>query len=123
MTANKIEIKDVYKSFGAKKVLNGVTLAVPTGTSLVVIGGSAPANPSPSSASSACSRPDKGRILVDGQDITNASAARAAKRSTPASACCSRARRFSTVCASGKTSPSSSSVHRGCLSVTPRRSP
>ena len=35
-----ISLKDVHKSFGAKKVLQGIDLEVPKGQSLVVIGGS-----------------------------------------------------------------------------------
>ena len=36
----KIAIKGLYKSFGAKKVLQGIDLEVGRGESLVVIGGS-----------------------------------------------------------------------------------
>lgn len=36
----KIQLKGVKKTFGTKKVLQGVDLTVPEGKSLVVIGGS-----------------------------------------------------------------------------------
>ena len=36
----KISIRNLHKSFGKKKVLNGVDLDVETGKSLVIIGGS-----------------------------------------------------------------------------------
>ncbi|MBQ5516563.1 MAG: ATP-binding cassette domain-containing protein, partial [Acetobacter sp.] len=34
----KIRIRDLYKSFGTKRVLNGVSLDIPAGTSFVIIG-------------------------------------------------------------------------------------
>lgn len=40
MSENKIEIRNLYKAFGKKRVLNGVDLDVKKGESLVVIGGS-----------------------------------------------------------------------------------
>ena len=40
MAEGYIELNNVTKSFGQKHVLNGVTLSVPKGHSLVVIGGS-----------------------------------------------------------------------------------
>ena len=36
----KIRIRDLHKSFGDKKVLDGISLDVPQGTSFVIIGGS-----------------------------------------------------------------------------------
>ena len=36
----KIRIRGLHKRFGAKRVLDGIDLDVPQGTSLVVIGGS-----------------------------------------------------------------------------------
>ena len=40
MNDNKIEIRNLYKAFGKKKVLDGVDLDIKKGESLVVIGGS-----------------------------------------------------------------------------------
>ena len=40
MSDNKIEIRNLYKAFGKKKVLDGVNLDIKKGESLVVIGGS-----------------------------------------------------------------------------------
>ena len=37
---NKIEVSDLHKAFGRKRVLNGVDLKIKKGESLVVIGGS-----------------------------------------------------------------------------------
>ena len=39
MSENKIEIRNLYKAFGKKKVLDGVDLDIKKGESLVVIGG------------------------------------------------------------------------------------
>ncbi len=35
-----IEVKDLWKSFGANQVLKGITLTIPEGTTYVVLGGS-----------------------------------------------------------------------------------
>jgi phospholipid/cholesterol/gamma-HCH transport system ATP-binding protein len=68
--SNKIELKDVHKSFNSKKVLNGVNLSVPTGTSLVVIGGSGTGKSVTIKCILGLLRPDKGRIYIDGTDVT-----------------------------------------------------
>jgi len=70
-TTDKIVLKDVHKAFGAKKVLNGVNLSVPTGTSLVVIGGSGTGKSVTIKCILGLMRPEKGRIFIDGNDTTN----------------------------------------------------
>lgn len=70
MSAVKIELKDVHKAFGAKKVLNGVNLTVPTGTSLVVIGGSGTGKSVTIKCILGLLFPDRGRIFIDGRDVT-----------------------------------------------------
>lgn len=71
MTQNKIEFKNVVKSFGNKHVLQGINLCVPEGKSVVIIGGSG----SGKSVSLKCVlgiiEPDAGTILVDGKDTTH----------------------------------------------------
>jgi phospholipid/cholesterol/gamma-HCH transport system ATP-binding protein len=69
-TPDKIQLKDVHKSFGSKKVLNGVNLEVPAGSSLVVIGGSGTGKSVTIKCILGLMRPDKGRIFIDGRDIT-----------------------------------------------------
>ena len=69
----KIELRDVHKSFGAKKVLNGVNLAVPTGTSLVIIGGSGTGKSVTIKCILGLLRADKGQILIDGKDVSRGS--------------------------------------------------
>lgn len=72
MTA-KIEIKGLYKSFGAKKVLNGVDLAVEKGESLVVIGGSGSGKSVLIKCVLGIITPDAGSIKIDGKEVTGLS--------------------------------------------------
>jgi phospholipid/cholesterol/gamma-HCH transport system ATP-binding protein len=67
----KIEMTDVFKSFGPKKVLNGINLTVPTGTSLVVIGGSGTGKSVMIKCILGLLRPDKGTVFIDGEDVTS----------------------------------------------------
>jgi len=64
----KIELKDVHKAFGSKRVLNGITLSVETGKSLVVIGGSGTGKSVMLKCILGLLTPDKGSITVDGQE-------------------------------------------------------
>jgi phospholipid/cholesterol/gamma-HCH transport system ATP-binding protein len=66
MTA-KIVIKDLYKAFGRKKVLQGVDLEIAQGESVVVIGGSGSGKSVLLKCILGLLRPDSGEILVDGQ--------------------------------------------------------
>jgi phospholipid/cholesterol/gamma-HCH transport system ATP-binding protein len=65
-----IEFQDLHKSFGDKQVLRGVDLKVDRGETMVVLGSSG------SGKSVLCSMlvgllsPDRGRIVVGGQDVT-----------------------------------------------------
>lgn len=65
-----ITMSGVYKSFGQNKVLQGMDLVVPKGKSLVVIGGSGTGKSVLIKCVLGLVRPDKGTILVDGQDVT-----------------------------------------------------
>jgi phospholipid/cholesterol/gamma-HCH transport system ATP-binding protein len=67
-----IELIDVHKSFGANHVLQGVTLAVPKGQSMVIIGGSGTGKSVLLKCILGLVRPDSGRILVAGQDVAQA---------------------------------------------------
>ncbi len=69
MTA-KIAIKDLHKSFGAKKVLTGATLDIAKGESVVVIGGSGTGKSVLIKCIIGILLADKGVIQVDGQDVT-----------------------------------------------------
>lgn len=67
-TPNKIVLRDVHKRFGKKVVLDGLTLEVPRGKSLVVIGGSGTGKSVMLKCILGLIRPDSGQILIDGQD-------------------------------------------------------
>lgn len=63
-----IRMENVRKAFGDNHVLRGVTLEVPKGTSLVIIGGSGTGKSVALKCILGLIQPDSGRILVDGQD-------------------------------------------------------
>lgn len=67
-----IELRDVHKAFGSKQVLRGVDLFVPKGESMVVIGGSGTGKSVLIKCILGLVQPDRGTILVDGQDVTQA---------------------------------------------------
>jgi len=72
--APKIELKNVYKSFGAKKILQGVDLKIEKGESLVIIGGSGTGKSVTLKCILGLLQPDKGSVKVDGIDVASASA-------------------------------------------------
>ncbi|MCC9625577.1 ATP-binding cassette domain-containing protein [Thalassospira sp. MA62] len=74
-TAAKISLKDVHKSFGPKKVLQGVTLDVAPGESVAIIGGSGTGKSVTLKCVLGLLTPDQGSITVDGVEMTNASRA------------------------------------------------
>ncbi len=63
-----IRFENVHKSFGPKRVLRGMDLHVPKGTSMVIIGGSGTGKSVALKCVLGLIKPDSGRILVDGQD-------------------------------------------------------
>jgi AraC-like DNA-binding protein/ABC-type lipoprotein export system ATPase subunit len=63
-----ISLIDLHKAFGPNHVLRGVTLDVPKGTSMVVIGGSGTGKSVLLKCILGLVRPDSGTIRVDGQD-------------------------------------------------------
>jgi phospholipid/cholesterol/gamma-HCH transport system ATP-binding protein len=65
-----IEIKDLHKSFAAKKVLQGVDLKIETGKTTTIIGGSGSGKSVLFKHIIGLMQPDQGAILVDGEDIT-----------------------------------------------------
>jgi phospholipid/cholesterol/gamma-HCH transport system ATP-binding protein len=64
-----IELTDVRKSFGSKHVLNGVSLKVEKGKSLVVIGGSGTGKSVMLKSILGILRPDSGSIKIAGEEI------------------------------------------------------
>lgn len=69
MSENKIEIRNLYKSFGRKKVLDGVNLDVRKGESLVVIGGSGTGKSVLIKCIQGLLTPDSGSIKIDGEEV------------------------------------------------------
>ena len=69
----KLELKDVHKAFGPKKVLNGIDLTINPGRSLVVIGGSGTGKSVMIKCVLGLLTPDKGSILVDGRETCHVS--------------------------------------------------
>jgi phospholipid/cholesterol/gamma-HCH transport system ATP-binding protein len=71
----KIAVRGLRKSFGPKLVLDGVDLAVATGESLVVIGGSGSGKSVLAKCILGLLRPDAGSIEIDGREMTTLSTA------------------------------------------------
>jgi phospholipid/cholesterol/gamma-HCH transport system ATP-binding protein len=64
-----IELRGVYKSFGAQAVLRGVDLAVPTGRITVIIGRSGSGKSVMLKHMIGLIKPDRGQVLVAGEDL------------------------------------------------------
>ena len=64
-----IELRDVHKSFGSNKVLQGINLAIPKGESMVIIGGSGTGKSICLKCILGLVKPDSGTISLDGQDV------------------------------------------------------
>lgn len=71
--ANKIEIRDLHKSFGPKKVLTGVNLDIGVQESVVIIGGSGTGKSVLLKCILGLLQPDKGSIKIDGREVTTMS--------------------------------------------------
>jgi len=68
-----IEIKDVHKSFGAQHVLRGINLTIPSGKITVIVGPSGTGKTVLLRHIIGLIRPDRGRVTVDGVDISRLS--------------------------------------------------
>ncbi len=71
---NKIELRNVSKAFGDKKVLQGVDLVVPKGSSMVIIGGSGTGKSVTLKCVLGLLEPDSGSILIDGKEAVGGDA-------------------------------------------------
>jgi phospholipid/cholesterol/gamma-HCH transport system ATP-binding protein len=69
VTGNMIEIQDLYKSFGSKAVLSGLSLTIERGETMVVIGGSGTGKSVLLKHVIGLMKPDQGRVVVDGQEV------------------------------------------------------
>lgn len=70
---SKIRLVNVYKSFGKKKVLNGVDLDIQKGESLVIIGGSGTGKSVTLKCILGLLQPDRGHIEFDGLNLNELS--------------------------------------------------
>jgi len=64
-----VRFEDVHKAFGAKKVLEGITFDIRRGETMVVLGGSGSGKSVLIRHIIGLHRPDRGRVIVDGEDI------------------------------------------------------
>jgi len=64
-----ISLRDVWKSFGAKQVLRGLTIEVAAGESLVIVGGSGTGKSVTLKHIIGLLQPDKGHVVVDETDL------------------------------------------------------
>lgn len=71
----KLELSGVTKSFGNKHILRGVDLSIPTGKSLVIIGGSGTGKSVTLKCVLGLLKPDSGSIKIDGQETVDLNAA------------------------------------------------
>lgn len=67
-----ITLSGVTKTFGSNRVLRGVDLTIPSGQSMVIIGGSGTGKSVLLKCILGLVRPDAGTISLDGQDVTTA---------------------------------------------------
>lgn len=65
-----ITLTNVHKAFGANRVLQGVTLSIPTAESMVIIGGSGTGKSVMLKCILGLVTPDSGKIDIDGEDVT-----------------------------------------------------
>ena len=68
-----IVLEDIWKSFGDKQVLKGVSLEVERGESLVIVGGSGTGKSVTLRHIIGLITPDRGRVLINGTDISELS--------------------------------------------------
>lgn len=66
-----IEFRGIHKQFGPKKVLDGVSLFVDTGSILFIIGTSGAGKSVLVKHLVGLIRPDAGRVILDGEDVTD----------------------------------------------------
>ena len=68
-----IEIKNVTKTYGKKQnafvALEDINLTIPDGTSVAILGKSGSGKSTLMHAMSGLDRPEKGQVIIDGEDI------------------------------------------------------
>ena len=64
-----IEVKDIYKSFGSLRVLQGVSLTIDKGEIVAIIGKSGAGKTTLLQIIGTLDKPDSGSVLIDGTDV------------------------------------------------------
>lgn len=64
-----IEIVGLHRSFGETRVLTGIDLAVPAGSTCVILGGSGSGKTVLMKHMIGLLKPDQGRVIIDGEDL------------------------------------------------------
>nr|WP_128800496.1 ABC transporter ATP-binding protein [Corallococcus coralloides] len=64
-----IDIVDLHKTFAGNKVLTGINLTVPAGSTCVILGGSGSGKTVLMKHMIGLLKPDSGQVIIDGQDI------------------------------------------------------
>lgn len=68
-----IQFEDIWKAFGPKQVLRGVTMTVGTGQIMFIVGSSGAGKSVLVKHLIGLIRPDRGRVYLDGRDVTDLS--------------------------------------------------
>ena len=68
---NALELRDVHKSFGSARIINGVSLAVPKGERHAIIGPNGAGKSTLFNLVSGRHPPSSGEIRLNGEDVTN----------------------------------------------------
>ncbi len=64
-----IQVVDLHKTFGANKVLTGINVTIPEGSTCVILGGSGSGKTVLMKHMIGLLKPDSGQVIVDGEDI------------------------------------------------------
>jgi phospholipid/cholesterol/gamma-HCH transport system ATP-binding protein len=64
-----IQVVDLHKTFGANKVLTGINLTIPEGSTCVILGGSGSGKTVLMKHMIGLLKPDSGQVIVDGEDL------------------------------------------------------
>lgn len=64
-----IEVVDLHKTFGEHKVLTGINLTIPAGSTCVILGGSGSGKTVLMKHMIGLLKPDSGKVVIDGDDI------------------------------------------------------
>jgi phospholipid/cholesterol/gamma-HCH transport system ATP-binding protein len=64
-----IQVVDLHKTFGENKVLTGINLTIPEGSTCVILGGSGSGKTVLMKHMIGLLKPDTGKVIVDGEDI------------------------------------------------------